>query len=97
MGAVRVDNWPDVMRTYKTIAIHADSFTGNLLIEASLATTPGDNDWFTYYEQDFIRPDQTSPQYQNTVISNRDRVVWMRAVITTSGCYSGRLDRVLVL
>ena len=106
MGPVRVDNWPNAMRTFKTIGIYADNFSGNLLIEASLATNPGENDWFPYYNADYIRPVPTVPTpgepwtrfkpFQNTLISNRDRVIWMRVTVTRDH-WGGRLDRVIVL
>lgn len=37
-------------RDLQTVNINLDSVTGNIIIEASLSTTPGDADWFRVYE-----------------------------------------------
>jgi hypothetical protein len=34
----------------QTVAIKATNLTGNIVIQASLATTPGNDDWFKVYE-----------------------------------------------
>jgi len=34
----------------QTVNINLTNVTGNIVIEASLATTPGDSDWFKVYE-----------------------------------------------
>ncbi len=95
MGQVRVDHWPDPLRTYKSIAIHANDFEGTLAIEGSFSVTPGENDWFSYYEHDFVRPTLNENKLQHILLTNRDRVIWLRATYTTNRY--GRIDRVLVL
>lgn len=37
-------------RDLQTVNLKLTNCTGNIVIEASLATTPGVNDWFTVYE-----------------------------------------------
>jgi hypothetical protein len=37
-------------RDLQTVSLSATNLTGNIVIEASLASTPTDNDWFKVYE-----------------------------------------------
>jgi hypothetical protein len=37
-------------RDLQTVNVNVTNMTGNLIIEASLATTPGTTDWFKVYE-----------------------------------------------
>lgn len=39
-------------RDLQTISLNAINLTGNIVIEASLASAPTDNDWFKVYELD---------------------------------------------
>ncbi len=63
-----------------------NNFRGNVVIQATLATTPTDNDWFdvssTYSEFD-------SNNYGNILHNFRGNYVWIRAkVVVTAGVLS---------
>lgn len=62
-------------RDLQTITWHfSGSFLGDCKIEASLASNPGDLDWFTVYEIDTSNLDG----YHNL----NGNFVWLRAVVT---------------
>lgn len=93
-GAIRVDNWPDVARSYKTIAIHTHNFEGTVRIEGSLELSPEEQDWFVIAAETFTRPDTNSEKIQNRILNSRARIIWARVNIDT---VQGRVDRVLLL
>jgi hypothetical protein len=70
----------------QTVNISLTEVTGNVIIEATLATEPGDLDWFSVYELDAnnwaptgtpLQTDSTISTYTN-IIGN---FVYMRAVV----------------
>jgi hypothetical protein len=66
--------------------LKATNFTGNIVIEASLASTPNDNDWFKVYELDANAnaASNTAPQIASnaSVYTNiTGNFVYMRAKI----------------
>ncbi len=102
MGAVRVDNYPNPIRTYKTLAFHVFNFDGTVTLEGNLTTNADDDAWFPYHVETFVRPDLNASKLQNRVINFRDRVIWLRATVQQSTVlqgrsFGGRVDRVLVL
>jgi hypothetical protein len=73
-------------RDLQTINIKATGLTGNIVIEASLATTPTQNDWFKVYElvANANAPANTAPQLASdaSVYTNIEgNFVYMRAKI----------------
>lgn len=73
-------------RDLQTVSLKATNFTGNIVIEASLASTPSDNDWFKVYELDANAnaASNTAPQIASnaSVYTNiTGNFVYMRAKI----------------
>jgi hypothetical protein len=73
-------------RDLQTVNINATNLTGNVVIEASLATTPGTNDWFKVYEliANANAPSNTASQLASnaSVYTNIEgNFVYMRAKI----------------
>jgi hypothetical protein len=73
-------------RDLQTINIKATNLTGNIVIEASLATTPTQNDWFKVYELEANAnaPSNTASQLASnaSVYTNIEgNFVYMRAKI----------------
>jgi hypothetical protein len=73
-------------RDLQTINIKATGLTGNIVIEASLATSPTQNDWFKVYElvANANAPANTAPQLASdaSVYTNIEgNFVYMRAKI----------------
>ena len=70
----------------QTVNINATNLSGNILIEASLATTPGNTDWFKVYELEANAnaPANTAPQLASnaSVYTNIEgNFVFLRAKI----------------
>jgi hypothetical protein len=70
----------------QTVNIKATNCTGNIVIEASLATTPGSGDWFKVYEliADANAASNSAPQIASnaSVYTNiNGNFVYMRAKI----------------
>ena len=80
-GAIRVDDFPNPPRTYKTIAYHVFDFYGTVTLEGSLVTNPTEDDWFIYRVENFTRPLISSSKLQNRLVLLRDRVIWLRAIV----------------
>jgi len=73
-------------RDLQTINIKATGLTGNIVVEASLATSPTQNDWFKVYELEANAnaPANTAPQLASdaSVYTNIEgNFVYMRAKI----------------
>jgi hypothetical protein len=73
-------------RDLQTVNINATNLTGNVVIEASLATTPGTNDWFKVYElvANANAPSNTASQLASnaSVYTNIEgNFVYMRAKV----------------
>lgn len=73
-------------RDLQTVNIKATGMTGNIVVEASLATTPTENDWFKVYELEANAnaPSNTAPQLASdaSVYTNIEgNFVYMRAKI----------------
>lgn len=70
----------------QTVNINLAGVTGNILIQATLATAPVDNDWFDVYkiEANTGYPANTEPNiaaFTNEAVNIRGNFVWMRAKI----------------
>lgn len=73
-------------RSLQTVNISTAAVTGNVVIQASLATTPSDTDWFDIYELDcnFNYPDNTPEKTNSTTnlgVNLKGNYVWLRAKI----------------
>lgn len=47
--AIRADAWYGYKDGIHTVAFYLENFTGHIYIEASLASDPGEEDWFPVY------------------------------------------------
>jgi len=70
----------------QTVNINLAGVTGNIFIQASLATTPTDIDWFNVYElqANAGAPANTIPNvnaYLNEAVNIEGNFVWMRAKV----------------
>jgi hypothetical protein len=103
LGAVMVDNHPDLNLPVKTIMIHVFDFAGTLTIEGSLVMEPTENDWFVFREFEFVRPTPFEQKRQSISLNTRDNIMWMRAKIDslsiqqTGKQVGGRVDRVTIM
>ena len=70
-----------------TAQIHVTGFTGSVVIEATLASDPQDEDWFAVYEY------AASNASESTVNNFTGNFVWIRAVVTYT---AGTINRILV-
>jgi hypothetical protein len=73
-------------RDLQTVNINLTNVTGNIVIEASLATTPGETDWFKVYQ---LEANNTSNVNSNasTYTNIEGNFVHMRAKV--EGFYNG--------
>lgn len=67
---VRIDRAPDMF----TVAIHVSDFQGSVFIEASLANTPTDADWFEVVPPEVFET-ETTAIYRNFT----GNFLWVRA------------------
>ena len=70
----------------QTINVNQVGLTGNIIVQATLATLPGDTDWFNVYtlEANAGAPSNTEPNINSTVneaVNIVGNFVWMRAKI----------------
>lgn len=70
----------------QTAAISTVGVTGNVVLEATLATDPNNNDWFQVYklEANTNAPSNSAPYYASTTsigVNIEGNYVWMRAKI----------------
>ena len=70
-----------------TVQIHVTSFTGSVVIQATLASDPQEEDWFAVYEYGATNVSQSNV---NNFTGN---FVWIRAVVTYT---AGTINRILV-
>lgn len=73
-------------RDLQTVNISLTNCTGNIVLEATLATTPGDNDWFKVYELEAnaYAPSNTAPQIASNArmyTNVEGNFVYMRAKV----------------
>jgi hypothetical protein len=74
----------------QTVAIYLDQFEGEIIIEATLDTDPGDNDWFRVY-----RFDAASAVVTDNFSTNiRGNFVWLRARVRDFS--SGTINKITV-
>ncbi len=93
LGEVRVDDWPNPPRVYKTVMMHTHSFVGSIIIEGSIVENPQEDDWVEVGTEVFTHFALTDERERNRVINSRDRFVLMRARVER---VHGRVDRILV-
>lgn len=70
----------------QTVNINLAGVTGNIFIQASLATSPNEIDWFNVYklEANASAPANTAPNvaaYINEAVNVEGNFVWMRAEV----------------
>lgn len=73
-------------RDLQTVNINLAGVTGNIYIQASLATAPQESDWFNVYK---VEANAAAPAnslgniaaYTNTAVNIEGNFVWMRAKI----------------
>ena len=70
-----------------TSQIQVSTFTGSVIIQASLATDPQEEDWFDVYEY------AASSATESVVNNFTGNFVWIRAVVTYT---TGTINRVLL-
>lgn len=59
----------------QTVNINLANVTGNIIIQATLSTLPGDTDWFNVYEL------EANTTTTNEAVNVEGNFVWMRAKI----------------
>ncbi len=70
-----------------TVQIHVTDFTGSVIIQATLATDPQEEDWFNVYEYGASNTDEN---FTNNFTGN---FVWIRAVVNYT---AGAINRILL-
>lgn len=68
-----------------TVAVHVSNFIGRVHIEGSLASAPGDGDWFPVVDPiDYPRQSVSVGETSVVGISFRGNYVWLRARVERS-------------
>lgn len=70
-----------------TVQIHVTNFTGSVIIQATLATDPQEEDWFNVYEFSSLNADE------NIVNNFTGNFVWIRAIVNYT---TGAINRILL-
>jgi hypothetical protein len=70
----------------QTINVNQVGLTGNIIVQATLATLPVDTDWFQVYklEANAGAPANTEPNFNSSIneaVNIEGNFVWMRAII----------------
>ena len=70
-----------------TVQVHVTNFTGSVIVQATLATDPQEEDWFRVYEYAASNSDEN---FTNNFTGN---FVWIRATVNYT---TGSINRILL-
>lgn len=68
---------------FHTVQYNLNGFVGTVSIQATLASTPADSDWFTVNGTTITSVDENSQYYTGSFVFNfTGNFIWVRAVVT---------------